>query len=190
MSETGMIPDFDPHGLLLDGVYVCDEGVFKEKFVDAFPNSSQRRVLFDGFKKLRDEAEVVLSAATQWVDGSYVTDKADPDDVDVVTFVEIDLLNALFIDQQNVVRQLLHGREDTKEKYGCHTFLVPCCDPSNRFFGVFERQRLYWRKWFGSTRGTVAPNGTPGPGREKGFVSLVLGDASIAPSVSAKRTTP
>lgn len=190
MSETGAAPDFDSRGLLPDGVHECDEQVFEAKFVNAFPSSSRRPMLFDGFLKLRKEAQVVLSSATQWVDGSYVTDKVEPDDVDLVTFVDIDLLNALFIEQQNVVKELLNGREDTKNKYGCHTFLVPCCDPNNNFFGLFEMQRLYWRKWFGSTRGTVDPDGTPIPGREKGFVSMVLGDTESAPSISAERTTP
>lgn len=190
MSNTRLIPGFDSHGLLPDGVYECDEAVFVEKFVGAFPASARRSMLFDGFQLLRDEAEVVVSSATQWVNGSFVTDKIDPDDIDVVTFVELDLLNALFIDQQNIVKNLLNGREDTKKKYGCHTFLVPCCDASNKFFGVFEMQRLYWRKWFGKTRDTVTSAGTTIPGHQKGFVSMVLGDPTGAPSISPERTTP
>lgn len=172
-----LVPDFDEHGVLPDGVHKCDEKGFKQRFVDEFPASETRPRLRQGFRALREEVVKHGPPGVQWVDGSFVTTKLNPGDIDIVTFMDLERLNALSRDNQAAVERLVKGRECTKAAYGCHTFLVPSCEPNHPFFPKFEQRRRYWRKWFGKTR----------PGRSKGFVAMALGDEEGIPEVSAER---
>ena len=162
----GLVPDFDEHGFLPDGVHNCNDEEFEQRFVDEFSESETRPRLHQGLRALREEVVKHGPPGVQWVDGSFVTTKLNPGDIDIVTFMDLERLNALSRDDQAAVERLVKGRECTKAAYGCHTFLVPSCEPNHPFFPKFEQRRRYWRKWFGRTR----------QGRPKGFVAMVLGD--------------
>lgn len=51
--------------------------------VAAFPSSIARPVLFGNFTTLLNEIEAVSLPCGVWVDGSFVTEKVDPEDIDV-----------------------------------------------------------------------------------------------------------
>ncbi len=81
-----MIPPFDENGYLPEGIYECTLDEAAERF-GGFQNSDRRPQLwaklteFLGEVKAGDIAEAVL------VDGSFVTSKPDPNDIDVVLVV-------------------------------------------------------------------------------------------------------
>lgn len=185
------IPEFNERGVLPDGIYPCDADAFEERFVAEFSTSEAREEHCDGFKKLRSEIiQKVLLPVTQWVDGSFVTNKENPGDIDVVTFVDYDRLNELSADKQELLLMLANSEERTKPEYSCHTFIVPSCGESHDYFSEFEKWRSYWRKWFGKTRDTKDQNGNVIEGHHKGFVSMTLGDADNAPRISSERRMP
>lgn len=81
--------DFDIQGNLkpYDIIY-CDWSTFKAEFVDAFPRSSTRRVIFENFSAYMEKLVTVIGRGFhQWIDGSFVTRKLNPNDIDFVTFV-------------------------------------------------------------------------------------------------------
>ena len=64
-----------------------------EELCDRFATSPKRREILDGFLALRREFFKIGLKGFQWVDGSFVEDiemheGRDPDDIDVVTFVD------------------------------------------------------------------------------------------------------
>lgn len=187
MDEVGGIPQFDDHGNLPEGVYDCTEASFEEAFVTPFFKSTVRGDLFSGFKRLRMHAQNVSPPATQWVDGSFVTTKQEPDDVDILTFVDYDTMNKLPRDKIDEVYALLGAQESTKRRFKCHTFLELCCPPGHSQYRFFERERNYWLRWFGTTRETERADGTIVPGNPKGFVQIALGRKTEAPEISGER---
>jgi hypothetical protein len=175
-----MIPAFDARGLLPDGVHAVSEPDFRSRFAD----SVVRGQIMDGFTCLRREAESFGLAGLQWVDGSFVTAKAQPGDLDVVTFCDYDLLNQLGPPIQPFYARALSSGKECILAYGCDSYAVPCCDSTHPYFPVFERMRKYWRKHFAAvydplTGQTVA--------EDKGFVSLSMGDESLVRSVGTHR---
>src|SRR5437016_4245337 len=54
-------------------------------FVDAFPSSTSRSNLFDRWAVLLEAIERIIHVDAQWIDGSYVTKKQDPGDIDLVS---------------------------------------------------------------------------------------------------------
>ena len=194
MTPTPPIPPFEaranyPFAILPDGVFGCDESTFCTRFVDQFPDSKRRAAIRDGLFRLRADAVTNgVVAATQWIDGSFVESKPDPLDVDLVSFCDYDWLNNLPQHAKVFLLQLLNGRDATKASYESHTFFVPSCRAGHPFYPQFEQIRLYWRKWFGSTRPLQNPPGPPLPGHPKGFIEMKLGDAALAPAIRAERS--
>lgn len=61
----------------------------REVFVDAFPESETRKRLFDNYLNwIFDFQRDVFPYFTQWIDGSFVTQKLNPKDIDFVTFLD------------------------------------------------------------------------------------------------------
>lgn len=178
-----------PYGVLPEGIFPCDTTTFRFRFVEAFPQSETRASIYAGFEQLRHDAEELGLAGTQWVDGSFVESKLNPNDIDVVTFCDYDHLNELDEPGQQFARNCLNGRETTLEKYRSHTFLVISCSCSHPDFTVFERFRAYWRQWFGGTRDAPTDSSTIGPPVSKGIVEMIFGDPVIAPQISPERTS-
>ncbi len=186
IPELQAYPDY-PLPLLPDGVYPCEEAAFHAHFVEPFGTSQTRQVICDGFFRLRTEAAERRIIAMQWVDGSFVEGKLNPGDVDVVSFCDYDFLNHLDAQDQQFVIEYLNGGEATKETYRTHTFLVVSCPVGHPYHDTFETARIYWRNWFGKTRDAPTPAGSDIPGRRKGFVQMMLGEANRAPVVATER---
>jgi hypothetical protein len=187
------IPAFEaregyPYEVLPDGVYVADEPAVQDRFVARFPASATRLVVCGGLFRLRGDAVAHGICATQWVDGSFVESKVDPADVDVVSFIDYDAFNALPLVSMEFAHMALNGREGTVPAYLCHTFSVLSCRPGDGYAVVFERARVYWRKWLGQTFDKQNPAGEDQPRHDKGFVAMALGDASRAPVISTARS--
>jgi hypothetical protein len=177
-----------PYGILPDGVYPCDEETFRKIFVESFPASRTRKVICAGFFRLRREAAAHGIVAVQWVDGSFVEGKENPNDVDVVHFMDVEFLNALPPPAQLFVWHFLNGREATKAGYHTHTFMsVPSCPPGHRDYEEYEAYRSYWRKWWGTTRRIPQPEGEELPGIRKGFIEMIVGDPAQAPPINRNR---
>lgn len=76
------IPQFDKRGLLPAGAHVCTLDEFKS-WSGSIPNSKHRLMLVEKFERFL--AEVVRPIASGWplvIDGSFVTDKERPNDID------------------------------------------------------------------------------------------------------------
>lgn len=195
-----MIPDFeqhevwpvneeDPYRVLPSGVYPADLNNLKERFVTAFPESISRKRILKNFSKLLHETVRFDISMVHWVDGSYLTSKTNPNDIDMVTFARAEDLNALSHDGRYFFDRCINGKNETKRLYDTHSFLCVLHPPDHPRHALSENTRRYFRKWFGHTRRLKDPHREEGellPEHPKGMVSLVTGDAAATPSVSTE----
>ncbi len=66
-----------------------DLTTFEKTFVTDFPNSETRKKLFDNYLRyLEDFSKEMTPNFTQWINGSFVTLKENPKDLDFVTFID------------------------------------------------------------------------------------------------------
>ena len=82
--------NFDEYGNLTPyKVIEVDLTTFEAYFVTAFPNSTTRKRLFENYLRyvyrFQDE---VFPFFEQWINGSFVTQKENPKDIDLVTFLD------------------------------------------------------------------------------------------------------
>ena len=80
-DKNGYIVPYETHQTTLDE--------FQQVFVDAFPESETRQRLFDNYLGwIFDFQRDIFPYFTQWINGSFVTQKLNPNDIDFVTFLE------------------------------------------------------------------------------------------------------
>ena len=85
-----MIPTFNYLGLLQPPekmVMTLEE--FEQVFVHSFPNSQTREVIFENYRKFIDDfSELVSPQFIHWINGSFVTQKINPRDIDFVMIIK------------------------------------------------------------------------------------------------------
>lgn len=110
-------------------------------FVNPFTTSSRRSVLAKNLHNyliiISDILKTKNINAEVWVDGSFVTKKIDPDDVDLV-FCFPDEINFLNENEQRKLSSYING-DFSKINYDCDSYL---------FLNGNKASRDYWEDFF------------------------------------------
>ena len=111
-----MIPSPNAVGELPPGIYTAT----LEAIAAGFVKTPRRRTLYDGLRRAVQNLQAA-GVRRVFIDGSFVTTKADPNDVDGCwewdEEVHIDLLDPVFLD-------FSHQRQVMKGKYGVDFFIA------------------------------------------------------------------
>jgi len=121
-----MVPDFvdfpdAAYRVLPPGIHRATVTEIEQVFVDAFPNSTRRRKLFEGWKSFRYLVRSQVPIVHERLDGSFVTDHVDPKDVDVAYYVDFETFNRLPRDSQAALRELW---KLPKNVYYCDAYII------------------------------------------------------------------
>lgn len=150
--------DFDAFGYLTPyAVLETSLDAFKAVFVAGFPESDTRQRIFERYSDYVEELRSIVGGGfVQWVDGSFVTRKVNPGDIDFVTFLEIDRYenNRQAIDELRMLRKKPGVVTD-----GYFLFVRPEKHPHRH---LYEADRDEWYRHFRWGRGE----------EQKGFVQL------------------
>ena len=130
-----MLPPFDSFGNLPPGIHHAGW----QEIVDRFGATAKRRQLLQGLK-LALESLRVAGCAIVFLNGSFVTAKAEPGDFDAcweIEGVDVDRLDSVLLQFDN-------RRVAQKAKYGGELFpSLAKADPfGTRFLEFFQRDRL------------------------------------------------
>lgn len=120
-------------------------------FVEPFTPPDHRRTLLTRLLAFLTQLLASGLPCEIWLNGSFATEKVDPEDVDIAVFVREDDVNALADVQRSVLEGLFGDPLATKARYGCDAYILLLENEANR---------SYWRGWFGFTR-DERPKGIP-----------------------------
>lgn len=151
------------NGLLVPGRHQVTLEQMRTHFVDAFPTSKTRAPLFLRWLQHRQALGAVLPILSQWVDGSYVTDKPDPADVDVVTLLDGPTLDGLDSGQRALLLPLTDGAV-TRTIWGVDSYILPVYPDGHPLKSPAKRQEGYWVNLWSQVRGQ--------PTASKGFLEV------------------
>lgn len=127
------------------------ESSLEKLFVEPFGSGNERRAaLCGGLRAWLGELKGTGVRAEVWVDGSFVTFKPYPNDVDIVCVIDRDSVYKLDYSMRSRLAGLFYIPA-IKLGYGCHTFYFLGGDADN-----FNR----WAKRFGCGRDGM-PKGIP-----------------------------
>lgn len=119
-----------------------DKSDIHDRFVSPFPSSVRRPMLATKLREYIDRLQQLVAPhglnLEIWIDGSFVTEKQEPDDVDIVVSGRRCEIDTLPIMLQHPLQVLLDNNF-TKVNYNCDVYF---CDSDN------DQNRSYWRGWF------------------------------------------
>ncbi len=142
--------------LLTSGLHDFRLDEISQHFVTPFADPARREYLLGRFILLLSEINQGSGIEMElWLDGSFATEKPDPEDIDVVFWARLEDLSTRSFEQQQFIQKIfVDSHEDTKLRYKCDVYL-----------GIQEREdmRKYWLEWFGRSR----------EGVEKGIVRIL-----------------
>lgn len=136
---------------------------FEEMFVKGFPQSVTRQRLFENYQTyVRDFREMLTPVFTQWINGSFVSKKPNPKDIDMVTLIDFqtDLKHEKIIAERFVNRKAI-------EIYGVDAYTLTVFPEDHRQHVQTKSDLLYWNDWFGRSWSNRTGNRLP-----KGYVEI------------------
>jgi hypothetical protein len=120
--------------------------------VDGFPLSTTRASIMDGLSEVVARLRVAGIDSEVWVDGSFMSQKIDPDDVDIVVPFPADMYEHGTTAQRSALEWV---SSNLKADHHCDSYVFAEF-PSGHNPAVGADPRAYWTKFFGHAR-----NGTP-----------------------------
>lgn len=148
-KKWGEKVDFEANGMLPAGFHDCSVQEFITAFVDNFPTSQRRKIIVDALWDFAREVYNVGTPCEFWVDGSFVTTKINPNDADLVLFLQIPNMNVLGT-QLMAFRQKYKDTLDIYFAYATSPENQQHANPKD--YQQFVNNRNYWRGQFGFDR--------------------------------------
>lgn len=138
---------FDEHGNLAPyEIIELSLPEFQFRFVDGLEDAPHRKNLFEQYLQFVEELKTAFEISFfQWIDGSFVTTKAMPGDLDVVTFLPYDTMN-------QKINAVFQFRENAKSMFSVDAKFCPVCKWNHRFYADYKEQENYWAMLYGFSR--------------------------------------
>jgi hypothetical protein len=135
---------------------------FEKLLVQSFPSNSTRYTIVEGYKRYLTRLKTLLNSNFhQWIDGSFVTDKMNPNDIDIVTFIDYNV----FFQKERELSGLI--APESKLIYKVDAAFVPFYPINHRLHQVTEWDINFWKDFYSHTR----PDNQNSK-MQKGFIQL------------------
>ncbi len=155
---------FDIRGYLKPyGKNKIDHKKFHAEFVDPFEEDSTRHELYNGFVKYNNNLKRLLNhhKYTQWIDGSFISTKINPKDIDVVSLIDNNLIEKY---EKELVEFIT---KKGKTNYGIDGYILRIYPKDHPKYVRTKTDLIYWENWFSTSRKNRRKQRFP-----KGFVEL------------------
>jgi hypothetical protein len=137
--------EFPP--LLPAGMHEMQLAELRRLCVDGFGLSTTRAGLMAGVEAICGSLSTALSPAQVWVNGSFLTQKIDPADVDLAV-----RLAQAALPNPGPEQQALMGRIASKQFPGCDSYVLIEYPVGHPHYATGDMMRAYWQRQFGFTR--------------------------------------
>lgn len=162
---------FDPKGYLIpDRPLTATLEQFREVFVDAIPDES-RLVIFEYFRQTCGQIMegFQLQEINVWVDGSFATRKRTPNDLDLVVFMDAEL-----VDQRSDLLKTQFSHERLQALYRIDSYWVKVYPENHTLYHATMADKAYWYNLF-----TRTYRNRQGKSFKKGFLDLTISSHEI-----------
>ena len=158
------IPILNADGLLPPGIHRLTVDEFEAMFVDGMNDTEHRRRIFKRWRLHRAHLQNLVPISHQWIDGSFVTAKPKPADIDVVTFFDGSDFDVLPPMEKDMFQGLLDG-SSTRARWTVDSYGVARMSGSDAERRAYDIATGYWKKQWSSVRDQ--------PALRKGFVEVI-----------------
>lgn len=133
----------------------------REMCVTNFPNSTVRGDIMAGFEAIHERAISTGIEGEAWVDGSFLTKKIDPEDIDFVILADAAFRDNGTPEQQEFIEWLISNDNDPRNSFLCHTDVVLLYPPGHPWYeSLTVAVKKHWEeKVYGFSVTTKEPKG-------------------------------
>jgi hypothetical protein len=110
--------------LFAQGFHKLDLEQIRKRCVLEFPDSKVRADIMAGFEAILERAIGIELTCDVWVDGSFLTKKIDPEDIDFIFLISASIHEGGTPDQRDFIEWLISNEDDPKKSFLCHTDVV------------------------------------------------------------------
>lgn len=169
------MPDFDSRGNLPPKCWEVTLDDIKENLVDNFPYSTTRLSRFQCLSRFKNELTTNVKSCTRLlINGSFVTKKVNPYDVDFIIVIDstkltrrednylnslISIKNQLRAEYDNYKEMYLNGLIPKERlyrlglfNYGCDFFRLDKLDNNHPLYQNYLDDKNYWINWWSHDR--------------------------------------
>lgn len=118
------LPDLDAKGNLPPGRHDASVEEVRAAFVDPFDQSHSRRAIFDWWTELRDALTELGAYEARWLAGSFVSDKPQPNDIDLITVLDGPAYDEMPRHKRKLIQAMVAGNV-TEQLWRCDKFAEP-----------------------------------------------------------------
>lgn len=129
----------------------------KAVVVDGFPRSTRRGMLWSNFLQIIDQLKAASIPCKIWVDGSFLTKKIEPDDVDFVVDVPAYITDNPTMAQKALLNKLADLAFCKVEKL--HSFVMLDAPVVHKDYALSQTLHARWKKDFGFAYVSKEPKG-------------------------------
>ena len=140
-------PEFAP--LLAIGRYEMSLAELKQLCVYDFPLSATRPRIMEGLEKVIEELRMNGIEGEVWIDGSFVTEKMNPEDVDLVLRIQAIFYENATHKQKEAVSWLTTNLKNT---HLCDSYFFMEWPEGHPNYWIGQYMHNYWMKQFGFFR--------------------------------------
>ena len=155
--------EFNSSGLLVPQSIISSTLSEFEKYFAIDSPENVRRILFNQYKRYSDDLKQTcgLFELKQWIDGSFVTKKAKPFDIDLVTFLSWEIAEG------KGLKDFIYPASLTK--YGIDAYIVVIYPDTHKLNFVYKADCAYWLDHFDKTKPSRRHKRVP-----KGFLEIIV----------------
>jgi len=140
---------------------------FEEFFIKNFEPDSTRNEIYKSYRRyISDFQKEITPIFSQWIDGSFVTKKMNPKDIDFVTLIDHNIYNEK--------RKLIDSNfrlKNAKEIYQVDAYTVEIYPEDHNKHSISKIDLVYWDNWFSKTKKNWAKKTFP-----KGYIEINFGN--------------
>lgn len=157
---------FDKYGNITPyEILEIDLDTFYESFISKMNNPEHREKLFtDYLNYTKNLCKIISNNFFQWINGSFVTQKNNPKDIDLVSFIDCNLIENKQQEINNFVYPL------SKENYNVDAYIVKLYPDNDRNLVFSKSDTLYRFHHFQKTK--------PNKNGEKFYKGFIKNDLS------------
>jgi len=113
-----------------------------------------------GFEAIFERAAALVLRGEIWVDGSFLTKKIDPGDIDFIFIVSAAFHESGSAAQREFIDWLISNEDDPKKSFLCHTDVVLRYDAGSPWYPLTVSTLRHWdQNVYGYTVTTKEPKG-------------------------------
>ena len=121
----------------------------RQQCVDRFPLSTTRTEIMAGLAEVIGRLIQYQVAGELWVDGSFLTEKINPGDVDIVLRVQSSVYDDGTTEQRETIDWI---GENLREYNLCDSYVFPEFPENDPNYILGKQRRDYWSNLFGYSR--------------------------------------